>query len=183
MYCCLAAMIWIVLLQFDILQAQDIPHINKRLYVSFYYDATGNRISRQIIIAMKTSGNEDSMKDVRLSINNSCMDKFDILPRENETSSNEGDILYEDRIGDIAFFLYPNPVHESFNVLAQNQESYIQQEQIRFGLYTLSGYLLQQGTIALEENKVIAMGKYPAGIYLFQIENNGCSETWKIIKQ
>lgn len=165
------------------LNAQGVPQINKRLYISLYYDATGNRMERQIILAMNATKPSDSLNNNKYADNNSYLNSSNVEEINENNFSSEHKNVYEDRVGNISIRLYPNPVHGSFNVITQNRGSSTQQEQLKFFLYTTSGYLLQSGTIAFNESKLIDMKKYIAGTYLFLIENKECRETWKIIKQ
>ncbi|MCM1531819.1 MAG: T9SS type A sorting domain-containing protein [Bacteroides sp.] len=167
------------------LNAQDVPQINKRLYISFYYDATGNRTDRQMIIAMNATKPSDSLNDNMRPDNSTYLSASNEKATEenNLFSENKNNDVYEDRIGNISLRLYPNPVYGSFNVIAQNSGTSTQQDQLKFFLYTTTGYLLQSGTIAFNESKLINMNEYIAGTYLFLVENKECRETWKIIKR
>lgn len=162
------------------LNAQAANQIN----ISFYYDATGNRTNRQIIIAMNATKPSDSLN------NNMIHNQSSYLRASNEKDTEENNLpsenqndVYEDRIGNISLRLYPNPVHGSFNVIVQPSGNSTQQDQLKFFLYTTTGYLLQSGTIAFNECRLINMNEYIAGTYLFLVENKECRETWKIIKQ
>lgn len=173
----------VFLLQSGRLQAQDTPQIPKRLYVTFYYDETGNRIDRQIIIAMNTrGGEEDSLRNVREV--DGTMESSDARLMDAGNSPGAGDeVVWKDKLGDLSVVLYPNPVYESFNVIAQKTGTTEGRELIEYSLYALSGRLLQRGEIAIDENRMINMEDYTAGVYLFVIECHGFRETWKIIKQ
>ncbi|MBD5396715.1 T9SS type A sorting domain-containing protein [bacterium] len=162
------------------LNAQAANQIN----ISFYYDATGNRTDRQIIIAMKATKPSDSLNNNMIQDTSSylCASNKKDTEKNSYSSENKNDV-YEDKIGSISLRLYPNPVHGSFNVIVQPGETATQQDQLKFFLYTTTGYLLQSGTIAFNENKLINMSEYIAGTYLFLVENKECRETWKIIKR
>lgn len=166
------------------LNAQDVSQTNKKLDISFYYDATGNRTERQIIIALTATKPSDSLNKNRIHDKDSYLSASNEKDTEknNYSYDNRNDV-YEDRVGDISLRLYPNPVHGSFNVIVQNSGTPTRQDQLKFFLYTTTGYLLQSGTIAFNENRLINMSEYVAGTYLFLVENKECRETWKIIKR
>lgn len=168
------------------------------LFVSYRYDETGNRVSRMFVIPMSldetqavidTNKNNGTENIPIIAANSPQVDEGRKRSSHNDEDSSISDsgadvaseTRFEDQVGNIKVFLYPNPVKESFTVKIQQCTSEL--GDLHYNLYSLSGKLLQQGFISDSQPYMINLESYRSGTYLFEMMAGSYKQVWKVIKQ
>lgn len=127
----------------------------------FSYDAAGNRISRTMYFNITK---EASLVDGETTL---------------EEKSEEA--IYEDRIGDIQFYIYPNPTTGIIRVATQNQEQY--NSPLRVTLYDSYGRVVCRKESSFE-NAELNITHQPAGVYTMILESGEMQPVqWKVVKE
>lgn len=118
--------------------------------VRYSYDATGNRIKKEIVLS-KEKMNESDTDEQSYS---DMLDKHDIQ-------------------------IYPNPTEGDLTINISNMNS---SNQVSIMLYEVNGSLVKQQKVENGQTRMDIRDKV-AGIYMMQINIDGKSTTWKIIKK
>ena len=134
--------------------------------VQFSYDASGNRIKREVIFLndiLKTSGNAAD------STYNETAD---------ENGKNNADDSFATELGGINMSIFPNPVELTLTVRTENTD----ESTSLLSLYDASGRLLYEKE-NLQPTAEVDFSKYVHGVYMLRIVINGEQKEWVIIKQ
>jgi len=123
--------------------------------VSFGYDLTGNRTSREVIYLQATNNLTGEESDSQLT----------------ETEK------YVEMISDVRVTISPNPNRGQFEVKIEGQDG-----PTKMYLHSLSGVLIFEESKAGELTS-IDISQRQNGTYILSLIINGKKETWKIIKQ
>ena len=132
--------------------------------VSFDYDASGNRISRTIILEEQKTAPEflpDSTYTKQSEI------------KEVETAK------YWAKDGEKVITIYPNPNGGMFKI---GFEGWAKELNGNLQLHTLNGNLILDEPL-LQNNIKIDITDQPDGTYLLTISIDGRKETWKVVKR
>ena len=131
--------------------------------VKFSYDASGNRISRLLILGGGGSkGSENN----------------DLIKPEITEEQLKGDNFY-DQIGDHSILVYPNPAKYIVNVEIKGYE---ETENGRISIFDQTGKLLLTKT-SLTGTNSISMAHFSSGVYFMVIQLNSGNARWTIIKE
>lgn len=122
--------------------------------VHYGYDASGNRISRTIILTSSQAPKAE-MND----------------------SAEQSPVL--DAVGDVQLAIYPNPTKGMLAVEVQNAADVIDGEII---VYSIQGKFIRKVKMTSTTTNV-DLGTCPTGSYLMKITVNNQTNTWTIIKQ
>ena len=133
--------------------------------VKYTYDASGNRVSREKVINMRSmlkssvgGDNENSETDVPAAE----------IP------------IYEDVLSDMKITIYPNPTKGLLRVDITGGEI---TKDARIYLYNMQGMLIRQMT-GISATNNLDISSQPAGIYILHIMTDKKNvTTWKIIKE
>lgn len=121
--------------------------------IHYVYDASGNRIEREILLGLTKSA---TVKDT------------DTVAQP----------TYTDAIGDLNIHIYPNPTQGLLNVkmnnLPENQSAQIQ-------VLDINGRLVYDK--ATEGTTSVDLSAQPTGTYILRFIFNGQTSTWKVLKQ
>ncbi|MEI6765703.1 MAG: T9SS type A sorting domain-containing protein [Bacteroidota bacterium] len=126
--------------------------------IEFSYDASGNRISRQIIIMPPLKSLADTAQG---------------------GAQNYADINYNDQLAGHDIVIYPNPVEGWLNIKISNYSPAPESEIL---LYDLEGRLLIT-TGCNSEYTRMDLSALPAANYLMNIKLGNEISRWKIVKQ
>jgi len=123
--------------------------------ILYYYDESGNIISRQTIFLRQNLRKKESQEDYFV---------------------NDEIKLYNDQLLNIN--LYPNPTHGIVYIEIPNYENF---NNVNIYIYDLTGKLILNRNV---ENSIteIDFSKYPNGTYILKLNKNGIMSEWKIIK-
>lgn len=136
-------------------------------YISYNYDDSGNRISRDIIlITPKNQSDVSESKSDSLGL-----EKSDILP--------EDEPYYADKFGPDDVRIYPNPTSGQLKVEFVTP---IECNGITISVYCSAGKLKYQKKM-MQNPEVIDLSNQSNGVYLMTIENEVNRISWRIIKQ
>ena len=133
----------------------SISAIAQQTYIGYGYDATGNRISRQLIIGLNIPKNE--------TVNDSSY---------NDISYTDTSIV--NKIGNQTITLYPNPTSGQITITGTQINS--------VEVYNTLGALLQKKEGGITSN-TIDISQYPNGMYIVKIHLPEQTREWKIIKK
>lgn len=140
----------------------------QNLRILYYYDNSGNRISRDIVL-------EKPIKQ----FDNIGETNGDSLALRNYEESSKEDLYYSDKFGSEDVRIYPNPTRGQLKV---EFFSPVDHSSIRLSVFCSAGKLVYRQTM-LQNPEVIDMSNQVNGIYLMVIENDTSRITWRIIKQ
>ena len=128
--------------------------------VSFGYDASGNRISRTIVLA---KSGEVTFAD--------------------STNNNLEEQIYVDLFSDVKVTISPNPNGGRFKVMVEQTPGTIEsQDPFQLYLHSLSGESIRH-IERLELVNEVDISYYPNGTYVLTIARSNDKRTWKVIKQ
>ncbi len=135
----------------------SISCLNGQQHIEFTYDASGNRITRQVI----------EMKG----------------PNENTSDSTDSGIdskekIYTELIDSYKVTVFPNPNKGQFKIVINNLNN---DTNASVYLHSISGVMIFSKNNAGEET-FVDIGKYDNGAYILTVEISGNRKTWKIIK-
>lgn len=121
--------------------------------ITYTYDNSGNRIKREIVLSPQRTSASNEDTTERLPVSDMLADK------------------------DIK--IYPNPTQGMLKVEITNYES---SDSGSIHVYSMNGQTVTHSEISFYLTD-IDISNSPNGIYLMQIQLNGTSTTWRIIKQ
>jgi len=122
--------------------------------VTYGYDDSGNRVSRVVVLALRSS--------------------------KEETTTTGEEKVYGETLKDFTVRIYPNPTKGDLTVeIRQLQEG----QTVTLRLYGMSGKLIHHKNDFHGGTEKFNIGKQPAGIYVLKIISGDSSTDWKIIKQ
>ena len=136
------------------------PNATLAQTVTYAYDASGNRITRTIVL----SGN----KTLEVGEDNEVL-------VENPFDDSD---FFEDVVSEQRFRIYPNPTHGLLKIDFQNISN---NDRIRIEVYDLRGSVIKTIPQAQITN-TIDLSSEPNGVYLFLIMYGTEHKSWKIIK-
>lgn len=137
----------------NLLSAQE----NPEKIIEFCYDASGNRITRQVVeLKIRSVGTADSAK-----ITN---------PEQGKN--------YTEFIDNHKVTVYPNPNKGKFKVVIASYQTY---DDASIFLHSVGGVLVFSDEKAKPETQV-DIDKFENGAYILTVIISGKSRTWKIIK-
>jgi hypothetical protein len=125
--------------------------------VEFTYDASGNRISQQVVY-LKTVESD---------------------PQDSTSQFRKPEIPEPSCIGGLAFRVFPNPTPGSLTVTTEGDAS---AQRITMTVSTLSGGVIWQCELPAREQPV-DLSPFENGVYILSVRVDQESKTWKIIKQ
>ena len=128
--------------------------------VSFSYDASGNRISRFIVLAKSSD-----------------------VTSADSTDKDLQEQFYFDLFSDVRVTISPNPNGGRFKVMVEQTPGTIEnQDPFQLYLHSLSGESIRH-IERLEPVNEIDIRNYPNGTYVLTIARGNDRRTWKVIKQ
>ncbi|MDL2308125.1 T9SS type A sorting domain-containing protein [Bacteroidales bacterium OttesenSCG-928-B11] len=122
----------------------------------FDYDNSGNRIIRTIELPPEV-----------------VQPKSAFISNDNETSK------FEDRIGEIVLYVFPNPTAGELTISIENYDDLTQG---KLSLYTVNGQLIRE-VVVDSPTITLDLSSYSSGIYLLSLLMNNRVKDWKIVKQ
>lgn len=125
---------------------------------SYYYDQSGNRIRRELIIITNPENFSTNTIDT------------------NKINSNE---VISNDFNNINIAIYPNPTSENLTIEMTNMPDELK------GLIVISdlqGRILYQ-TTQVKQKTIIDFSKYTYGNYILQITVNDIKREWNVLKQ
>ena len=131
-----------------------IPTLSSGKTVEFLYDASGNRITRQIVIQTRS------------------------LPMEEDNGESKPDEMFQDQVAEKTIRIYPNPTKGDLKVEISGYE---ERDSGTLMLFSMSGQLLMTADITAEIND-LNLSNLPDGMYILRISLNGDDSVWRIIK-
>lgn len=129
-----------------------LPSLYGQQQLTFAYDSAGNRVSRTI--------------------------RLDSSPSQ-APGRKTAPLFFQDMVGATALKIYPNPVRD---ILTIQLDSYAENMEAEYALFSLSGVLIEKGTIT-GATTAVNMSAMPSGTYLLNIQLCGEATGWKVIKQ
>jgi len=125
--------------------------------IKYDYDASGNRIKREKVIALKSAE----------------------LNEEDEDDYEDAEDFYEDFFGERKVVIYPNPTK---GVLRVDFQNYGNTDDMQLIIYDMQGKLLQQ-IINVSIQTILDLTSYPTGVYLLLLIEGDEKSQWKIVKE
>jgi hypothetical protein len=125
------------------------------------YDASGNRIKREIVIELLKNNVVDSLKNIYPNLNN-------IETFNNESEENNVNLLN----------IFPNPTFGKVNIITNSSN----QNPSDLIIINSTGQILLQEKITTTEY-VFDLNNYAVGYYIFKITSAKNTGVWKIVKQ
>jgi hypothetical protein len=107
---------------------------------------------------------------------------LEIIPQAGDPILNKL-ITYSEKLPDIAFSAFPNPVNDLLNLQIVQDENKLNTADI--GISHISGKIIYESKTTLRKGTQIIsipMGNYPPGLYIITIETEERRYTGKIIK-
>ncbi|MDL2297310.1 T9SS type A sorting domain-containing protein, partial [Bacteroidales bacterium OttesenSCG-928-E04] len=95
------------------------------------------------------------------------------ISNDNETSK------FEDRIGEIVLYVFPNPTAGELTISIENYDDLTQG---KLSLYTVNGQLIRE-VVVDSPTITLDLSSYSSGIYLLSLLMNNRVKDWKIVKQ
>ena len=163
--------------------AQDFAPLPQS-YVSYEYDASGNRINRTIHMKMLMPPPQDSTEivvedeeDTFTSVQD--MENGDQAPQETYNEEETYQEKYTDALSETLITIYPNPTRGLLTVKMSNMP---QHSTSSLTLFDMQGRVITQQQTLSEENK-LDISTQPAGTYVMRIAVGEEQVSWKIVKQ
>ncbi len=143
--------------------------------VQYGYDASGNRISRTIVMKQMAPAPQDSSENAIKE-----QEAMANVPGQFDDNQNAAfQEIYADMLSEAAITIYPNPTKGQLSVritnLPQNTTSALE-------LFDIRGRSLVRKEAVSEYNE-LDISHQPVGTYLMQITIGSSVTTWKIIRQ
>jgi len=130
-------------------------------HISFTYDATGNRTTREVIY-LKTSEVEDADATKQSAFGQAADSvEFKVILHGQEVS------------------IFPNPTKGSLTITIAGAE---ETGPATLALFSISGELVLKQQIR-QPNTTLDLSGHPPGTYLLQISTAAGRETWKVVKE
>ena len=131
--------------------------------VEYKYDASGNRVSRNVIVLTSPSiaGSDQSKGEPQ----------FEALPEMQES--------YTDMLGEREVVIYPNPTQ---GIIRIDLQGYGDMNNARLLLYNIQGRLLLQIN-NVESTNTLDLTSFPVGMYILHLIEGIERSEWRIIKQ
>ena len=132
----------------------------KAQQISYTYDNSGNRITRQKVISMPNM--VKSVEDISEST------------EEDDTAS------YEDYVAEAKITIFPNPTRGSLRI---DINGITIPAEAKIYLYDISGKMVMQLN-AISESNTLDISSQPSGVYIMRIYMDESNSTvWNIIKE
>ena len=151
-------------------QQREIDTLRKELdglrgRASFAYDACGNRISRTLELKREDDGGNEGANPVA---------KAGVSSTESEGSG----LPAYDRVGDLAYSIFPNPTEGRLTLMTEGETA---PGQTTATLLTLTGAVLEQRAVRSSAEE-FDLGTMPPGVYLLRLASGGETHTWRVVK-
>ena len=155
-------------------------------YVTYGYDASGNRINRTIYMSPPayTPPPQDSTEIVVENEDGSVatiqdMESGDQMHPEVYNGEETPQEIYTDALSETLITIYPNPTKGLLTVKMSNMP---QHSASSLTLFDMQGRVITQQQTLSDENK-LDISAQPAGTYIMQIAVRDETTSWKIVKQ
>ena len=153
-------------------------------YVSYTYDASGNRTHRTINMPAYTPPPQDSTEMAVEDENTTIaalqdMENDDQTPQEAYNGEETYQEIYTDALSETLITIYPNPTKGLLTVKMSNMP---QHSASSLTLFDIQGRVISQQQTLSDENK-LDISAQPAGTYIMQIAVGEEQVSWKIVKQ
>jgi hypothetical protein len=149
--------------------------------VSYGYDASGNRISRTIVMSMLAPPPQDSTENIVENEEIIAGVGQDVQDTVQNNTADEEEIplkIYTDVLAETQISIYPNPTKGLLTVKIPDLPEHSASS---LTLFDMHGRVIAQKRQLSAENK-LDISAQPAGTYIMQIAVGDEAVSWKIIK-